>query len=83
MSELITNSRCEAFKACRKRHYWAYECRIRRDTDAKPLRMGTAYHHGLDALKNGEPLAKAIQDVRANYESIPDNFDVLEWDIER
>lgn len=80
--QLLTNSRAESFKACRRRCFWAYECRIRRDTDAKPLRMGTAYHAGLDALKKGKSLVDSLAVVRSFYENCPQSFDQREWEIE-
>lgn len=64
---LITNSLAECFKKCRKQYYWAYECRIRRAIDARPLRMGTTFHLGLDLLKKGESLDAALETIRTIY----------------
>jgi hypothetical protein len=80
--QLLTNSRAECFKACRRRCFWSYECAIRRDTDAKPLRMGTAYHIGLDFLKTGYTIEEALAAVRLYYACTPTNFDQREWELE-
>lgn len=69
-SNLITNSRMGAFKTCRKRHWWEYEIGLRPIVDAKALRMGSAYHLGLDHLKLGHGVQAAIEGVRAFYHQI-------------
>ena len=45
--QLLTYSRQQSFKTCRKRAWWEYEVGVRRIVDAKALRMGSAYHAGL------------------------------------
>ena len=50
--QLLTHSRMESFKRCRRRHYFEYEVGLRKQTDAKALRMGSAGHEGLDVLKH-------------------------------
>ena len=84
MSRLLTHSRLQSFKRCRRRHWYEYELGWRKDTDAKALRMGTAFHEGIEALAlNIDDLAHACNTVRKCYEFVPLNFDVSEWDIER
>jgi len=65
--QLITHSRMASFKTCRKKHFFAYEMAIRREDQAKALRMGSAYHDGLDLLKQGEGLEAAVDRVRNAY----------------
>jgi hypothetical protein len=81
--QLLTNSRIESFKRCRKRCFWEYEYGIRRDIDAKPLRMGTAYHAGLHQLKLSGCVDEAVASVRAEYATMPSFYDTVEWEIER
>jgi hypothetical protein len=49
--QLLTNSRCESFKRCRRRHWYEYEMGLRPTEDAKALRMGSAIHAGLEVMK--------------------------------
>jgi hypothetical protein len=81
--QLLTNSRAESYKKCRRREFWEYECQIRRDQDAKPLRMGTAYHEGLDILKQGKGLEAALSAVAEIYALNSLIVPQVEWDYER
>lgn len=80
--ERLTHSRAASFKQCRKASYYAYELGIRREVDAKPLRMGTAYHNGLEVLANGGELETASEAASLSYAAAPDNYDQWEWEIE-
>jgi hypothetical protein len=46
----MTFSRQDCFKSCRKKAFFAYELGLRRTTDAKALRQGTAFHAGVESL---------------------------------
>jgi len=83
MKQLLTFSSAQSFKICRKRFYWEYEVGCRRIIDAKALRMGSAYHHGLDFLKRNGSLNGAVEAVRASYEMTPPEYDQTEWEMER
>lgn len=83
MTQLLTHSRQDAFKSCRKKHWFAYELGIRRDVDAKALRMGTAFHDALEAIGNGRDLSDAVESVESRYREIPDGFESLDWGYER
>lgn len=80
--QLLTHSRQSSFKACRKAHWFSYELGLRRETDGKPLRMGSAYHIGLEAIANLEGLDIAVEKAREYYGNCPQSFDQYEWDIE-
>jgi len=82
MKQSLTHSRMQSFKACRKRHWWEYEIGMRRVTDAKALRMGTAGHAGLEQLKISGDVRQAVNDVRALYSQCPDEVDSVDWQIE-
>jgi hypothetical protein len=58
--QLLTNSRSQSFKICRKRNHYAYELGLRPVTDPRALRIGAAFHLGLDALKQGKDVKDAI-----------------------
>lgn len=80
--QLLTHSRQAAFKICRKRHWFAYELGIRRVTDGKALRMGTAYHVGLETMAVSGELQSSLDAASERYRLAPDEFDQWEWDIE-
>lgn len=82
MKELLTHSRSDCFKTCRKKHFFSYELGIRRDVDAKALRMGIAFHEGIEILGDGESIDMAVDAVRRSYATCPDGIGQYEWDIE-
>jgi hypothetical protein len=82
VKELITHSRQAAFKACRRKHYFAYERGLRRTDDARALRMGSAFHDGVEQLGNGLSLGAACDAVRTHYDRCPTFADPLEWSYE-
>ena len=77
--QLITHSRQATFKECRRKHYYLYELKLRPVEDARALRMGAAFHAGIEQLPD---LAAACDAVRSHYEGIPDGFDPYWWAIE-
>ena len=81
MTQLLTFSRQQSFKNCRKAHWYGYELGLRRINDAKALRMGSAFHCGVEKLGKGESLGAACDAVRKCYDR-PDVFDEYEWAIE-
>lgn len=83
MDSRLTHSRMGNFKACRKRHWYAYEHGIRSVLDGRALRMGSAFHQGVETLTKTNDLAKACEDVRTYYKNSPEAFDEYEWAIER
>ncbi len=82
IKELLTHSRQQAFKTCRKKAWFGYEIGLRRTTDAKALRMGTAGHDGVECLGKGGTLDEAIAVVRSHYDNMPQHFDEYDWLIE-
>ena len=52
--QTLTFSRSQSFKACRRRHWYAYELGLRPVADPRALRMGHAFHLGLDCLKQSQ-----------------------------
>lgn len=45
----MTASRMACLLDCPRKHYWRYECGLRRETDALALRFGTAWHAAMEA----------------------------------
>lgn len=49
--ELLTASRMTCLLACPRRHYWRYECAMRRVESGDALRFGSAWHRAMEALE--------------------------------
>lgn len=81
--QLLSHSRSDSFKRCRKRHWFEYEIGLRPTTDSRALRMGSAYHDGLDRLKTGGGMEAAATAARSHYEAMPPEYDAYDWEIER
>lgn len=78
--QLLTHSRMSTFKSCRRRAWYSYELNLRPLEDAKALRMGSAFHAGIEKLPD---LAAACDAVRDVYRACPEQFDAYWWHIER
>ncbi len=61
--ELLTASRMASLLACPRRHYWRYECGLRKAEGADALRFGTAWHRAMEALGSGLETADAYQEA--------------------
>lgn len=81
--QLLTHSRKQSFKVCRKADWFRYELKIRPTVDAKALRMGSAYHAGLEVLALGGTIDMACQEAREAYSECPEGYEQLWWDYER
>lgn len=82
MIHRVTHSSMSSFKQCRKHYNFAYNLGIRRDVDAKPLRMGSAYHAGLEMLAITGEIEPALEAASESYRFTPEQFDSWEWEIE-
>jgi len=83
MTQLLTHSRIQSFKACRRRNWFEYQVGLRQQVDGRALRMGSAYHLGLEQLGNGRPLEVALDSVESCYAVVPNTCDTLDWNYER
>lgn len=80
--KLLTHSRIACAKKCLRAHYYSYELGIKKARKTAPLRIGTAFHVGLDAYGKGlEPEAAAYKAGEA-YQEIPEWADGYEWCVE-
>ena len=77
--QLLTHSRMACYKECHKKHEFAYERMIRREEDAKALRMGSLWHECLEMLANGRAIQATDQRLSEQYRQIPEKGDPLEW----
>lgn len=85
LPQLLTNSRLSAKKKCARLHYYRYELGVRPQTDAVPLRMGAAFHKGVE-LRHTQSTDDAIANALADYELAPQHWSserVYDWMVER
>lgn len=81
---LLTNSRAECFKKCRRRHWYEYEMGLRPIEDARALRMGSAFHAGLEILKDHRSVEEAQAATAEFYATDQESEEAQYWrDIER
>jgi hypothetical protein len=85
-SHLLTHSREACFKTCPRKHLWQYGIGIRPAHGSDPLRMGSAFHYGLEALKAGQSEDEAA--AHAMYQEAecppwltPEEFAVERWTV--
>jgi hypothetical protein len=81
VTELITHSRQDCFKSCPRRHWYTYERGLRPTTDAKALRMGSAFHIGTEELGRGRGLELACAAVRLHYDRAWRGFGPADHDM--
>jgi len=91
----ITHSQMQTAKTCLRKEFLAYQLGIRPERSAKPLRIGSAIHWGLDQYKKcmlgnapvpgGEACYGILCAVQNKYnETRPVNDEyVYDWEIER
>lgn len=82
-SPLLTYSRLATLRACPRKHYLHYEVGLARDTAADYLRLGAAFHLGLERYHAGQEPDVAIGEAVQSYACLPPGVDPYEWDIER
>lgn len=87
MDHRLTNSQLSTAKTCLRKHQLAYVLGIRPDRDAMPLRMGKAFHLGLDEKSKGKSADESILSAIATYDKAAPHFADAEhetdWLVER
>lgn len=81
--QLLTHSRLSALRSCPRRHYYRYELGLSRIRSADALRLGAAYHTGLEARNAGQDEAAAIELAGAGYAQLPQWADPVDWAVEQ
>lgn len=76
---ILTHSRMQCSKTCRKKHWFRYPMGWRREQDSVPQRVGSMIHLGIDWLGSGELIDVVVKRLRDRYANIPDWADVLAW----
>ena len=77
---LLTATRLAALRRCPRQHYYRYELRLSRIRDAAALRLGAAFHVGLEA--HNQDRSDAIEVATAGYGVCPDWADPVDWAVE-
>lgn len=67
-SNVLTHSAEACFKACPRRYFLRYVLGIRRSQTSDALRIGSAFHAGLEVAKGGGTEMDAFQSVRNAYD---------------
>lgn len=67
----ITYSQRSCAQSCLRKHALAYVYGIRRRGQARPLRMGSVVHDGIDLMAKGD--ADAVAKALAPYDAMPDD----------
>jgi hypothetical protein len=60
MSNLLTHSRLATFRACPRRHLYAYEYGLRPEIDSEPLRVGRAFALAVETHATGGDVDAAL-----------------------
>jgi hypothetical protein len=82
-SRLFTATELATFRLCLRKGYYRFELGLVRTDEAKPLRLGKAYHLGLEMRNKGYGPEESIGLAIADYEQIPDWADAYDWQVER
>lgn len=56
----LTHSRLACVRRCPRQHYLRYECGLRPATDGLALRVGSAFHLGMERIERSEPYEDEI-----------------------
>lgn len=81
----VSASSLRTLRQCRRLYYYRYVCRLTKDADATPLRMGAVWHLAMQARNNGVSCEDAVQAVHEHYVecACPDHLPQHDWDVER
>lgn len=81
---VLTHSSESAFKTCPRKFFYRYRLGLVPKHDSNALRFGSAFHLGLEILKNGGVIAVAERQIRELYASevAPPWHDETSWQVE-
>jgi hypothetical protein len=82
---ILTHSSEAAFKTCPRRYYLSYQLGLRPAFSSDALRMGNAFHIGLESAKHGNDATAAATAVRDAYADAdcPPWLDREEFEVEQ
>jgi len=80
--ELLTATRLATLRRCPRQHYYRYELGLTRQREEQPLRMGAAFHKGVELYGLGHDADTAIEQATVGYETAPAWADPTAWQVE-
>ena len=83
MKAKLTSTRLAALRKCLRMHYWRYELGLARIRTATPLRLGAAFHRGLELHNAGLSQELAVETATQDYAACPQWDDPTDWAVER
>ena len=83
LSNKLTSTRLSSLRRCPRLHFYRYELGLSRTRSAAPLRVGAAFHAGLEARNRGADELVATTCALAGYEIVPAWCEPVEWAVER
>ena len=81
--DVLTSTRLSTLRRCPRQHYYRYELGLARIRTADALRMGSAFHHGMELYNQAVDPALAIDNAIEGYASLPVWADPFDWQVER
>ena len=83
MNNKLTSTRLSSLRRCPRLHFYRYELGLSRIRSSTPLRLGAAFHAGLEAHNRGASDATVMQCTTADYDVVPQWADPVDWAVER
>jgi len=80
--DVLTSTRLATLRRCSKQHYFRYELGLSRIRTSDALRLGAAFHRGLELRNKGFDPAAAMDGAVAGYEIVPEWADTFDWKVE-
>ena len=78
----LTATRLATLRRCPRQHYFRYELGLSRIRTGDALRLGGAFHRGLEQHNNGLDDELAIAEAIAGYANLPQWADPFDWQVE-
>jgi len=79
----LTSTRLASLRRCQRQHYYRYELGLSRVREGDALRLGSAFHAGLEARNRGLDADLAVAQVAVAYDERPVWADPWQWEVER
>lgn len=83
MMNRLSTTRLASLRRCPRQHYYRYELGLSRIRDKDALRLGSAFHVGLEAKNGGMDAELAVAQGTLGYDERPAWADTWEWEVER
>jgi len=80
--DVLTSTRLATLRRCSKQHFFRYELGLSRIRTGDALRLGAAFHRGLELWNKGSDPAAAIDGAVVGYENVPEWADGFDWRVE-